>query len=215
MKRKALCLLVLLAVLLPVVCSAEIWYCPLCGRKNDSNFCPVDATAKPSLTNNQSGSQYIYTYYFSDHAINFPNTLECKVYTGPGTEYVRAANGKAEFISQSFKYAGLDGDWMFVRCQVKGGSIRYGYIYVGGYRQTVQDVPPLSFANVQVTAVRRTGIWDSLMDDNLGPVCYIDKGTRVTHLCDFAIDGMTLAYVETYRNNQPVRGFVYPDSIGE
>ena len=50
MKRKVLCLLMLLVMLLPVVCFADTWYCPLCGQENDGNYCVADGTARPTIT---------------------------------------------------------------------------------------------------------------------------------------------------------------------
>ncbi len=216
MKKTVLCLILVLVVSLPAVCFADTWYCPECGRLNDRNFCPVDGTARPSMTGGQDYTQSVKTipmYYFSSTALNFPQSMNWPVYTGPGEEYIRAGNGIAQFNSRSFKYGGLDGNWMFVRCVTTGKTMRYGYIYVGGYRQTVQSVPSFNFSYSQAVITRRTGVWDSLMDNKLGPVCYLEQGTRVTYLCDFTIDGMTLAYVEAYWNNHPVRGFVYPDAV--
>ena len=65
------------------------------------------------------------TYTFSSTPIEFSETLNKSVYTGPCTYYVRAANGKAQFVSRAFKYGGRDGDWLFVRCTVNNG-MRYG-----------------------------------------------------------------------------------------
>lgn len=45
MKRFAIIFLVLL--LTSAVAFAESWICPVCGRENDSNFCPNDAQPRP------------------------------------------------------------------------------------------------------------------------------------------------------------------------
>ena len=56
MKRWLFCFIVCLIGLSLTFACAEtqagqnqngIWYCPLCGRENDLNFCPVDGTKKP------------------------------------------------------------------------------------------------------------------------------------------------------------------------
>ena len=52
------------------------------------------------------------TYTFSSSPLAFYETLNKSVYTGPGDYYVRAANGKAQFISSEFKYGGRVGDWL-------------------------------------------------------------------------------------------------------
>lgn len=50
----ALTLILVAALILPTF--ADGWYCPNCGRYNDSNFCPKDGTGKPSdLESNAKG----------------------------------------------------------------------------------------------------------------------------------------------------------------
>lgn len=52
----ALTLILVVALILPAF--ADGWYCPNCGRYNDSNFCPKDGTRKPSdLESNAAGSR--------------------------------------------------------------------------------------------------------------------------------------------------------------
>ena len=162
MVKRVICLLMILALTIPVACFADgsAWYCPQCGRRNEGNYCPADGTACPSMAS-EKNDFLLPTYSFSRHSLDFPDKINAAVYTGPGTGYVRAANGKAQFIGTSYKYAGLDGDWMFVRCQVKGG-VRYGYINVSAYRRTVQNVPQMQFGYTEAVITRSTGLWDSL-----------------------------------------------------
>lgn len=214
MKIRLLCIAILVMLLIPMVCVGDggYWYCPQCGRRNDGNYCPYDGTARPS---DLAASAYSTppTYYFSAHSLDFPHKLNCAVYTGPGTEYLRGANGTVQFISQSFKYAGLDGDWLLVRCQVRGGGTRYGYIDVSAYQQTVWGVQHLVFSDMRTVVSRDTKVWDSMMDEDLGPICYLPQGTPVTYLCNFVIDGMNVAYIEVEYNYRLVRGFVYPSCL--
>ena len=76
----AVCLIVLMTC---VCCSAlaENWYCPQCGRLNDSNFCPADGTAKP-----QAGSQFGGNYTQYAYAVGTLNR-KLATRTGPGTRY--------------------------------------------------------------------------------------------------------------------------------
>lgn len=152
------------------------------------------------------------TYTFSSSPLDFHETLNKPVYTGPGDYYVRAANGKAQFISSEFKYGGRDGDWLFVRCTVNNG-MRYGYIYAGDYYQTIRNVPTFQFSNTSAVITRSTGIWDSLMDYNIGAVDNLYENQRVTYLCNFSIEGRKLAYVEASTASGTVRGFVDPNCI--
>ncbi len=57
--KKMLCILLVL-LQLSVCCGAlaEIWYCPKCGRMCTENFCPFDATPKPSDLGSSTGSSY-------------------------------------------------------------------------------------------------------------------------------------------------------------
>ena len=171
----------------------------------------VSPTAAPETAIPKS-TPTLNTYTFSSSPLQFPETLNKYVYTGPGDNYVRAANGKAQFISSEFKYGGRDGDWLFVRCTVKNG-MRYGYIYVGEYSQTIQTIPSLQFSNASAVITRSTGIWDSLMDYNIGAVDNLYEGQNVTYLCNFNIDGKKLAYVEASTASGSVRGFVDPSCI--
>ena len=158
------------------------------------------------------GKPDIHTYYFLDNPVNFPTKVTAKVYTGPGTDYMRAAGGEAEFISKSFKCGGMDGDWLFARCQVKGG-LRYGYIFVGKEQQTVRNIPQMELSSYKAVTKTEIDLWDSLMDNNIGPLCSLKKGTEVTYLCNFVIDRTTLAYVEADYGFQKVRGFTLPEYL--
>lgn len=141
----------------------------------------------------------IKTYdYFNSEKVYFNNEINKKVYTGPDTGYVRGANGKAQFIGYEFKCGGRVGDWLFVRNKVNGGGIRYGWINVGEQQSKIQKIPELQFSKVRAITTRDTGIWDSLMDSNMGFVRKLSQGAEVTYLCNFNIEGKVLAFVEAY-----------------
>lgn len=175
------------------------------------------STQSTSTTNNlqmgqTTGPISVATYIFSSSAKEFPDKLNKEVFTGPGSNYLRAAEGKAQFSSKEYKYGGRVGNWVFVRCSVTGG-IRYGWIYIGEYQQTIQSIPSLEFGSQTVSVNCWTEIWDSLMDPDLGPLGSLESGTKVTYLCNFKIDGTTYAYVETSISGMKVRGFVDPRDI--
>lgn len=50
-KLVSLALVLILAAIMLLPAYADGWYCPSCGRYNDSNFCPKDGTKKPSDLN--------------------------------------------------------------------------------------------------------------------------------------------------------------------
>ena len=164
-------------------------------------------------TPNPYGKQKLNTYFFSDHAINPPKRINTAFYTGPGDNYLRAKDGKANFISKSFKYGGMDGDWVFTRLKTDLG-MRYGYIRIGQGQQYAQEIPQMEFSWIPTKITEnRVPLWDSLMEERMGPVCYLQKGTNVSYLCNFYIDGMTVAYIEAEAMYKKVRGFVYPSQL--
>ncbi|MBR6185980.1 MAG: hypothetical protein IKQ41_06910 [Clostridia bacterium] len=94
---KRICALLAAALLLCCVLPAmagETWYCPVCGRLNDNNFCPVDGTARPADIQETTVENYTYTYaepmmnFYTEYAY-VTGTLNAKLATrtGPGTLY--------------------------------------------------------------------------------------------------------------------------------
>ena len=151
-------------------------------------------------------------FSFSTGVFDFGEVLNKPVYSGPGTGYLRGADGKSQFISRNFSYGGLEGDWMLVRCSVRTGT-RYGYINVREYRDQLQGIPRLDFAWLGADITRDTALWDSMMQATMGPLGYLRQGTRVTYLSTFVGKEMTLAYVEATVNGKKARGFVDPACI--
>lgn len=66
--------------------TSDLWYCPQCGRLNDSNFCPFDATRKPELSSSASSSNGMPDR-FSDY---YPGTtVQIRKFSGAGSESER------------------------------------------------------------------------------------------------------------------------------
>lgn len=168
----------------PGVPTDEGWY-------DDSTMDPADSPVR---------------YFSLSGHFDFGQTLNKPVYSGPGTQYLRGANGKSQFVSQEFRYGGLDGDWLLVCCSVKTGT-RFGYINVREYRGRMWGIPNVDFAYTGATITRSTGLWDSMMQSTMGPLGSLRQGTRVTYLSTF-VGEMTLAYVEAEVNGRKARGFV-------
>ena len=82
MKRMLALLVTALLLCQMPLALADTWYCPQCGRLNDNNFCPVDGTARPAVSQSQSSGGYTQYAYVT-------GTLSMKLATrtGPGTEY--------------------------------------------------------------------------------------------------------------------------------
>lgn len=85
--------------------AGAIWYCPVCGRQNDSNFCPYDGSSRPASAVTQTPLYYgyytatpVYPYYYSTPAPQYPAYTDFSYVTaylnrklasrtGPSTQY--------------------------------------------------------------------------------------------------------------------------------
>ena len=66
MKRTAAWLLTVFFCLCLGMAAAEVWYCPLCGRRNEDNYCPNDGTKKPDDLLSDRKGQTVDLYDISD-----------------------------------------------------------------------------------------------------------------------------------------------------
>jgi len=90
MKKRIVSLL--LSLMLLFCCApalAETWYCPQCGRLNDSNYCPFDGTARTGSYSYSTPSYVvtegpIYTQYAYNTGIT---NQKLATRTGPSTKY--------------------------------------------------------------------------------------------------------------------------------
>ncbi|MGI6738018.1 MAG: SH3 domain-containing protein [Christensenellales bacterium] len=133
---------------------------------------------------------------------------EYAVYSGPGTEYYRAANGRANVKGGRCRFYGLDGDWAMMGYQYQD-DYRIGYIQSSGVPSGV-SLSQLNFMYEPVTIVQDANFND---DPILSPskIGVISKGTTVSLLGFF---GERWAYIETTLEGEPARGFVNRARIG-
>lgn len=142
------------------------------------------------------------------------NGLKYPVYSGPGTTYHRAANGKASMSSgESFGVLGKTDGWLMVIYGVGEDRARVGYVRYGGdpYLEQVAALTEESdfshFENVFTT--QRLPLWDDPVN-RANPLCTLKKNTEVVFLEDCG----DLAYVEVRVNGRRMRGFVKADALG-
>ena len=130
---KKLLAILLLALLVAGCCSAladSIWYCPVCGRANDNNFCPKDGTARPSGGSSSSGSGY--TQY---GAVWGRLNRKLASRTGPGTVYDEAgtflsSGQNVQVLSRAYDETN-EIWWVQVRFSDRSGSYQ---LYTGAKR---------------------------------------------------------------------------------
>jgi len=142
------------------------------------------------------------------------NSLKYPVYSGPGTTYHRAANGRASMSSsESFGVLGKTGEWLMVIYGISQDRARVGYVRYPGdaYLEQIAaftDELDLShFENVFTT--RSLPLWDDPVN-RTNPLCTLKKNTEVIYLEDCG----DLSYVEVKVNGRRMRGFVETDCLG-
>lgn len=142
------------------------------------------------------------------------NNRKYPVYTGPGTNYHRAANGKAAVSSaESFGILGKTGNWLMVIYGISDDRARVGYIRYPGdaYLEQIAALTSESdFSHIEnVFTIRKLPLWDDPLH-RTNPLCTLPTNTEVIYLerCG------DLAYVEVKMNGMRMRGFVDWDGLG-
>ena len=131
------------------------------------------------------------------------------VYSGPGTNYYRAANGKAECtVYADFYVWGYDSStgWYMITYETNGGGNRTGYIKKGTFSGTI-DTGVLTFASKAARTTQRV----ALTDDPYGletTIFTLNSGTNVTYLGTYVNGQDTWYYIECTANGKKTRGFI-------
>ena len=132
------------------------------------------------------------------------------VYTGPGTEYYRSNNGRAEVGGGRLRYWGSVGDWALIGYQLSNNLYRVGYISSAALPDDL-TINNLHLGNQTVTVEREVTLHD---DPIIKPIKLynLKPGEQVTLLAYF---GQWYAYVETTYQNKPIRGFVLKENLSK
>ena len=133
-----------------------------------------------------------------------------KFYTGPGTNYLRAGNGKAQYGGGGeARVYGYEGSWLLIGYETGAGNYRIGYFekkYLSNmtYKSGNYDVRKMNFEYRSATITAACDITDDpvLRYASFGR---LSKGTGCTYLASY---GSSWAYIEVYVNGQKARGFV-------
>ena len=125
------------------------------------------------------------------------------VYTGPGKQYYREANGKASVSTNDWiQVFGREGDWALIQYRVDGKKLRFGYVQKAALAD-FESLPELRFEAAAVT-----GYTDNVTSDPLGACegIYIPDGYEMTRLA--LLGGGVWMYVElTLPNGRLARMF--------
>jgi hypothetical protein len=134
-------------------------------------------------------------------------TGEFDVYSGPGTNYYRAADGTARVAGGQCRIYGITGDWALIGYGYGNNLYRIGYVDKAAVPGDV-GVGTLNFSNVPMTMKEEGNLTDDpIMSPLDGRIAVLPGGTAVTALAYTGKDNHW-TYVELTLNGQPVRGFV-------
>lgn len=138
--------------------------------------------------------------------IQLPRGLKLPVFTGPGEEYVRAANGKAALSTNDWvQVFGRENGWLLIQYGINDAQLRFGYIQVDDLPDNIgADADFLSLWEDTVRTLFQPVI---LTDDPLASqtqLALFPKGGRVRYLGTIG----EWAYVEAIDGDLLLRGFI-------
>ena len=134
-----------------------------------------------------------------------------KFYTGPGTNYLRAGNGKAQYGGGGeARVYGYEGNWLMMGYQTGSGSYRIGYIQ----DQFLANMKAPAGYSLRRLRFEYRSAWITtecnITDDPVikhDPFGLLEAGHPCTYLCSY---DDSWAYIEVTLNadNRKARGFV-------
>ena len=135
------------------------------------------------------------------------------VYSGPGTYYWRAADGKATMGGGSCILYGVEDNWALIGYGLSNGGFRIGYVKAEAIPLQGLSVPYLDFAYRIGKVTAAANFTDDIVR-NRTPLFAVPAGSYVLFL-GYITDARntTWAYIETLSNNSVMRGFIPADNI--
>ncbi len=131
------------------------------------------------------------------------------VYSGPGKDYLVAANGKAKVSSNGEIrcYGRTEDWWLMVEYEIGENRSRIGYINAAAYQEETAAYPVLAFGQEKGQLNGRTEMTDDpwVSRQKLG-----NLSGEVTVLARLQTNW---AYVEATWKNKPIRAFVRIESL--
>lgn len=133
------------------------------------------------------------------------------VYSGPGYEYYRGANGRARASTdEEIQIAGMENGWILVKYPTSDGSVRVGYVNRDDLKYDFKaDDVSLLYQSAKIS--QSCYLCD---DPVLGrqQFAFLPSGTIVTYLASYTLH-QSWAYVELFVDDKPARGFVPANCI--
>ncbi|MBQ3279761.1 MAG: protein kinase [Clostridia bacterium] len=103
------------------------------------------------------------------------------VYSGPGEDYLRPANGRAMLTTNNSAYVyGQENGLVLVQYQVNGGQWRFGYVS-SSVVENMSEVPLLSFGAETATVVKKCNLTDDPLHSK-GKLTALKLGQVITCL---------------------------------
>lgn len=138
-------------------------------------------------------------------SVKFTSGKKYPVYSGPGKDYFRSANGKASVSTNDWiQVFGRVGDWILIQYDITSSKMRIGYIEANALPKKAA-VPNLSFDPEPIYVLRDTIITDEPLEGQ-SPLGTIVAGQQDCYrLADFG-DGWW--YVQAILNGKSAWGFV-------
>ena len=97
---------------------------------------------------------------FHTYSVQLVKGKDCPAYSGPGTEYVRGAKGKAYMSTYDTVYVyGRENNWLLVQYDITPSHYRFGYILSDAVTDASQ-VGELHFSRQEAVISRKTAITD-------------------------------------------------------
>lgn len=141
--------------------------------------------------------------------VNVRSDKNLAVYSAPGKNAWRGANGKAQMSTNGAVWAaGWDSGWLLVFYEVNKGGLRVGYVNGSELRDRGDVWEQLMFSRTPVRVTAGCTLTDDPLQQ-VNDIAYLQPGATVTYLTTMTNqNGYIWDYVETTVNGKQARGFV-------
>ncbi|MBR0217854.1 MAG: hypothetical protein IJQ33_01420 [Clostridia bacterium] len=140
--------------------------------------------------------------------IKFTGGQKFPVYSGPGAEYERAANGKASVSTNDWiQVFGSENGYILIQYALDASQMRFGYIDQSSLPKSA-SVSPLRFAWTDAEIISSTYLTDDPLNSQTRTRT-LNAGQQVKWLATMG----NWVYVELTGSGQPIRGFVPSGAI--
>ena len=188
-------------------------------RSRYISYSRVGASSSSSSNNSYSSSSpntYYHDYnkgnYLPDYqTVRFSRSYP--VYSGPGTSYYRANNGKATMGGGACRLYGVENGWALIGYELSDGGFRIGYVEADGIPQEGLRIPYLDLKYTAMTLVSNASLTDDIVM-NKPTIRNLYAGDRVAFLGLCYGLGRVWAYVETTGSSSTMRGFIPASALG-